>query len=274
MEGGVVGAEEEAEVFFEVGDGGFEAAVGGGDALVDVGVVEAAGLVFVVGVVALGFLGQEVVGGGVEIAGVHPEGFEDVFVDIDFVVVVGDDFDDAADEEEAEVGVAVAGAGLEFDVEVVEDGFELLPAGPGLVPGEGDDEGGVLEAGGVGHEHFEGDGVGVVIGVVDVFEGGDVFDDGVVEAEFAFLLELHGGDAGEGFGDGAPAVDGVFIGGGLVLFVGQAEMGFEDGLVGPEDDQGAADDVMIGHEFLVGLGDGVAGGGEVGLSEGGGGDYD
>ena len=97
--GGV--ADEEAQIFFHVGDGGFEATVRGSDAGV---VVEGLGFKFAsMANVTRGNMRGEVVRRAVEITRVHLKGHEDVFRDVDFEVVTGEALDDLAEENVAEI---------------------------------------------------------------------------------------------------------------------------------------------------------------------------
>ncbi len=135
--------------------------------------------------------------------------------------------------EEGDLGEAVD-HGLEGGVCVEQVGIDdhLVDGGGGVED--------VAEAAGVGHEFAHGHGAGGVFelgGAVGVFagvdfeagEGGDVAGDGVVELPFSFFVEHHHGDAGDGFGHGVDAEEGIDFEGAVGLEAGDFTVAGDEG---------------------------------------------
>ena len=266
VEGG--GVEASAAGGAEGDEGGVGAVLvdgeGGAGALVDRG--EAGEL----------FLGD--VEGGV----VHAEGGEDALAEEVGEGLAGEFFDEVTlDVDGDAVGPTGAGRGEEGDLgEAVDHGLEggarVKEAGfdDHFVDGGGGVED-VAEAARVGHEFAHGHGAGGIFqfwGSVGVFagvdfeagEGGDVAGDGVVELPFSFFVEHHHGDAGDGFGHGVDAEDGIGFEGAVGLEAG------DFAVAGDEGDE-AGDLFFVDEALHGGVEAGEAFGGEAeGFGRGGG----
>jgi len=149
-----------------------------------------------------------VVDGGV--GGTHAEWIEDAAAGDGGVTVVIDVLEDVAEDLEAEVGIPVMLAGCVGRLEVADgEGGE----------GDGGEVGAiVLEAGGVSEEVVDGD--GAVFGFD--CEPGQVFGEGGLRIEAAFVVELHEADGGEGLGDGSDVEEGVGSDAGFGFEVGES----------------------------------------------------
>ena len=193
------------------------------------------------------------IGRRIEIAFIQLQRFEDVLVDIDFVVVARQELDHPAQEDDAGVGVAPFGARLEFDLGVGKHGYELLPA-PGFVrlprlvlpgPGRGSKTGAVSE------EMLDRDLAHVAEWIIDLAKLGDVFDDRVVQGQEAPVTQLHDGDPGQRLRNRGPVVDGAFVCGNVPLFIGEPERDLVHDLVVVEEENRAADDTRVGQALFI-----------------------
>jgi len=192
---------------------------------------------------------------------VHLERLEDVLVDVDFEVVAAESFDDLAEEDVAEVGITPAAAGRESDVGVGKHGGNLAPLGglEGLPVAVGGvvavpRPGGVAEAGAVGEQMANGDGVNGTVSRVHLAQLGDVLHGRIVEGEQAAVAQLENGDGGHGLGDGGPVVGGVGVDGarGLLLRLAVEDLGCGRGAA--HKGEAAADNTVAGeHGFKAGL---------------------
>lgn len=265
LEGAAVGDHlEEAGV---VGDGGEEAAAAGllGGFLEEEGVFglfevhEEAGF----GAEDIGETGC-FFGGDVEAGVGHVEGGEEAFLEKVGEGLTGGGFDDAAED----VGIdAVDPLGARL-VEEGDAGGGLGHLGEGFIAVEGlgfavefidgvaspavGESGGVAKEVADGWSGFGWDGVAVFLPDGEVFKLGEVLGDGVVEVEFSFFVEHHGGGRGDALGHGVDAEDGVLFDGGFGASVGEAELLVVDNVAFAEDEDGATDEFFIGDEFFDG----------------------
>lgn len=229
-----------------------------------------------------------------EVGVAHVERAGDAFLDELVEGFFGDDFDETA-EDIGGVSILKLLAGVAMErkrgeaIDDLSEGFvfaEDVPVGEaGLFVGVVRETVAVGEAGGVAEEVADGDGALRFFGDVfhalwgalrsgdgddGVFEGGKVFGDGVVEAEFPFLVEHHHGDGGDGLGHRCDAEDGVGAHG-LVVFDVLKAVGFEDdgatvaGNIHDAASEAVAGDLVLdgGIQTLEALG-GEAGGGDGG----------
>ncbi len=258
-----------------------------GEAVLIGGFLEAVGAFGVEG----GHAGAAVVG-RIEESIVHAEGLEDAGTEEFVVGLAGEDFDDAG--EGVGAGVAAVGplaAGLEVEGgggEAGDVGGESFALDHARGAGLGSEAAG-HEAVGVGEEVADGEvavggdeveiaGGTAGYGDFGVFEFGEEFRDGIIEAEFALFEHHHDGDAGDGLGHGGNAEDGVFLHGALGLDIHEA-VGFEvdEASAAGDDGDGAGDfagidmaldgfvnaaEAVGGHAGVFGFGGGDAGGGE------------
>lgn len=203
-------------------------------------------------------------GGDVEAGVGHVEGGEEAFLEEVGEGLTGGGFDDAAED----VGIdAVDPLGARL-VEEGDTGGGLGHLGEGFIAVEGlgfavefidgvaspavGESGGVAKEVADGWSGFGWDGVAVFLPDGEVFKLGEVLGDGVVEVDFAFFVEHHGGGRGDALGHGVDAEDGVLFDGGFGASVGEAELLLVDDVASAEDEDGATDEFFIGDEFFDG----------------------
>jgi len=214
---------EEAEPPDHVGKRGVEAPVRDGDPGVEVEASGARHAVF--HHVVVGPVGQEVLRRAVEVGALHPQGLQDLLLDVDLVRLPADPLDRLADEDVGGVRVGEARARREVDPGVGHHCRELLPPGglegvPGFVPAPG--PGGGPEARGVAQSVAEGDRLHRSEGVVDFLELRNPADEGVVQGHHPTVPELHEGHGREGLGDRRPVEDGAGVHLPVRVHVGEA----------------------------------------------------
>src|SRR6185312_17259821 len=151
---------------------------------------------------------------GPEVAPAEPQGRPDVLLDVALVRISGELLDDPSQIYERRIAVAEPGPRPKNDLLIGHHRHQLLPAGrlerlPGQAPPVR--PGGILEAGGVGEEHANGDLIDRPEAVVDLPQLRHVAGDLVVQCELAPVAQLHDGDGGERFGDRGPVEDGALL---------------------------------------------------------------
>ena len=228
----------------------------------------------------------EFFGGEIEAGVLHAKGAENVFLEEIAECLAGNAFDERAEDIGVDA-VAPGFAGMVLEGKLADFGDEVVEAraapeiGAAVEFGEAGASVEIIDqAAGVGEEVLDGDGgfggfeLGIISGAaghdLHFLELGEVVGHGVVEVEAAFLEEDEDTDAGNDFGHGIDAADGIALHGEALLEIAIAEgLHVSDAAVAGEEGDDAGVFVLIDkgadsamHDFeAMGVEAGTFGGG-------------
>lgn len=244
-------AEQEAKILEHVTDGSVEAAVGAGDAGVEIEGIF--GELAVFQIPAVGAVFEQEIGAAIVVSMAHAERAENVLFHVDGEGVSGEALDDLAEEDDAEIGVAEARAWLEGYVCVGKHGNDLrplrglegLPRFVVVMPGPRS----ITKAAGMSHDMTDSDLINGSEAIVSGSQLGQVFHQRVIEREQAAIAKLHDGDTRECLGAGGPVIGGVCVDGRLRRLCLYSVVVAKDNFTVVEDGEAAAED-SIGAEAI------------------------
>src|SRR5262245_50951649 len=190
----------------------------------------------------------------VEIGLIHFERLEDILVNVDFVILFGEQFYDAAEKDYAQVGIAELRSRLKQNLRVRHHRHELRPVlrlvwMPVFVAPPWPCR--RAKSGRVRHQMPDRDLAHVTEGIVNCAQFGQVFKYRLVEFQQTAIAQLHDGDAGKRLGDRSPMENRVFVHRVLYFNISEAEELLRDDLPVLNEHEAAADDAVLAHRLLV-----------------------